>query len=83
MWRLLMHLDRGVVVNLELPPITSCALSSFKDIVFARMHPVLTLQLLKLIDEAREEGRDEHCPLIKYCLQVSGMVAGLSFVGLI
>ena len=70
MWRLLMHLDRGVVVNLKLEPITSCALKSFKNLVYTHMHPVLKDRLFDLIDEVRMQGRDDLCPLIKDCLEV-------------
>lgn len=71
MWRLLMHLDQGVVVNKELMSVTSCALKSFKDIVFTIMHPIMTNQLLILIDEVRIDDQVDHCPLIKDCLEVS------------
>lgn len=71
MWRLLMHLDRGVVISLELQPITSSALQSFKNIVFTCMHPIINAQLFQLIDEMRKSGRDDHCLLIKDCLEVS------------
>lgn len=72
-----MHLDHGVVVDLGLPSITVCALNSFHRLVFVDvLRPVMSEQLLSLVDELREmrqqehEHEQKHCDLIQEGLQV-------------
>ena len=71
MYRLFMHLDRGVVVDLGLPTVSTRSLLSFKDLVYPSMRPILMGPLLAFVDEMRgRETVPHHCALVKECIEV-------------
>src|SRR3546814_785723 len=53
MWRLFMHLDRGIVVNNQLPTLTSCSLRAFYEQVFVEINPRVKGCILEFIERDR------------------------------
>jgi hypothetical protein len=53
MWRLFMHLDRGIVVNNSLPTLTSCSLRAFYEQVFVEINPRVKACILEFIERDR------------------------------
>ena len=69
-WRIVMHLDRGIVVSLGIKPVIACAMECYKVVVFEHLYPHFREQIFDLIDLIRDDNHDELILLIKDCIEV-------------
>jgi hypothetical protein len=72
MWRLFMHLDRGIVINNNLPTLTSCSLQAFYTHVFQRIAFRVRLCMLECIEKDRR-GEDVDGEPLGKCIQVQAL----------
>jgi len=69
MWRLFMHLDRGVVVENKLPTLTSCCLKAYYDIVYCSVKNTVRRKMLESI-ELHRKGESPTCDYLKECVKI-------------
>ena len=74
MYKLFMHLDRGIVKNNELPSITSCCLISFYTIIFQSVKEQIRNAMMDLIRQDRE-GTSDDCEYLQECTKVSQLLS--------